>query len=551
MADEVTSGFTTIEEVTATAGSPEQHLRIEIEDFLGDSSPGLNSYINLGKWTPSTTALTVESGELAAPVPAPDLPSAFVKDTATGDDLLAAFIQNTYLDDTRDRFDGSVTSDQHAKPAVDFSKFAQPPRLSEALAATDDSDFFPAADPTGPFYLSQRVRQAVTRKMPSFVGWRDHTEGHRITTTRGDKIEIVGGNYKLISLGRGMGTVQTEWAGGHRVNVLEAPGNVTSVNWRPVPTEAGAEPGWQWVEETVKGNIVERFHGTMRTEHYGDEVIEIVGRSDESQPDAVDDFSETADQTGTFQSLAESAEENNRWDGIGGLPPKRQKPAMVSKTRGSYAFTEINAAEAYVDIDRAKEWHDFTGCEPQLDAAGNVETQNATANFAPEGKAAFRDVELRSDSAAPPRPNLVRTHMVAGKVTESRRAKHIFERVECDNYVAELDMTANERWIGAFTEVFVGNKTQVVKGFFTSLMMPLAVEAFAGVQLSVIAGLSLDIGLYGKGVELGYSWDVSCLVGKSYLQQGAASLNRAETTLAAYDADALLNYSAYAAKVMS
>jgi hypothetical protein len=33
-------------------------------------------------------------------------------------------------------------------------------------------------------------------------GWRDHSDGNRITTTLGDKVEVIRGNYKLIVLGR-------------------------------------------------------------------------------------------------------------------------------------------------------------------------------------------------------------------------------------------------------------------------------------------------------------------------------------------------------------
>ncbi len=33
-------------------------------------------------------------------------------------------------------------------------------------------------------------------------GWRDHTDGNRITTTRGDKVEVIRGNYKMVMLGR-------------------------------------------------------------------------------------------------------------------------------------------------------------------------------------------------------------------------------------------------------------------------------------------------------------------------------------------------------------
>jgi hypothetical protein len=45
-------------------------------------------------------------------------------------------------------------------------------------------------------------RQAETLKLLSKGGWWDHSDGNRITTTSGDKIEVIGGNYKLVVLGR-------------------------------------------------------------------------------------------------------------------------------------------------------------------------------------------------------------------------------------------------------------------------------------------------------------------------------------------------------------
>lgn len=45
-------------------------------------------------------------------------------------------------------------------------------------------------------------RKAVSDKLQSNVGWRDHADGNRITTTAGDKIEVIQGNYKLIVMGR-------------------------------------------------------------------------------------------------------------------------------------------------------------------------------------------------------------------------------------------------------------------------------------------------------------------------------------------------------------
>jgi hypothetical protein len=46
----------------------------------------------------------------------------------------------------------------------------------------------------------ERVRQS--RVIHTRGGWRDHSDGNRITTTYGDKIEVIRGNYKKIVLGR-------------------------------------------------------------------------------------------------------------------------------------------------------------------------------------------------------------------------------------------------------------------------------------------------------------------------------------------------------------
>ena len=117
----------------------------------------------------------------------------------------------------------------------------------------------------------------MTAAIPDYLGWRDHTDGHRITTTRGDKIEIIGGNYKLVSLGRGTGVATFEMSGGLNVGGDEAPGAVTSVSWVECPTGVADEKGWRVTEQTVKGNTVERFHGTKREEAYGDEFISVTG----------------------------------------------------------------------------------------------------------------------------------------------------------------------------------------------------------------------------------------------------------------------------------
>ena len=58
-------------------------------------------------------------------------------------------------------------------------------------------------DFAGPGYVSDADYRAVeSYYLHTKGGWRDHSDGNRITTTRGDKVEVIRGNYKLIVLGR-------------------------------------------------------------------------------------------------------------------------------------------------------------------------------------------------------------------------------------------------------------------------------------------------------------------------------------------------------------
>jgi hypothetical protein len=45
-------------------------------------------------------------------------------------------------------------------------------------------------------------RQAETLRLLTKGGWWDHSDGNRITTTAGDKLEVIQGNYKIMVLGR-------------------------------------------------------------------------------------------------------------------------------------------------------------------------------------------------------------------------------------------------------------------------------------------------------------------------------------------------------------
>jgi hypothetical protein len=255
-----------------------KHLLLLVPDYE-DSGVGTryqvrkNTYLNLGRgvgnadqslpaWYPSNwTAEGLDATVYSAP-------------QNSGDDLLASF--EGFTDDTRMRGTGTAAGGSFGATG------ATPPNETTARTAAAYSGA--SAAPGSP--ASQNA--AVTQTIPDYLGWRDHTDGHRITTTRGDKIEIIGGNYKLVSLGRATGTAVFEMSGGLITGGDEAPGSVTSVSWVVCPTGATGEQGWRVTEQTVKGNTVERFHGTKREESYGNEFISVTGAPSSRRSTSVD-----------------------------------------------------------------------------------------------------------------------------------------------------------------------------------------------------------------------------------------------------------------------
>jgi len=87
--------------------------------------------------------------------------------------------------------------------------------------------------------------------------WRDHTDGNRVTTTRGDKIEVIQGNYQMVVLGRQE----------HQSGLSAEAGNVgqNSITFRGTVKREGGRV----IEETVKGDVHTTYHGDVVDEYHG------------------------------------------------------------------------------------------------------------------------------------------------------------------------------------------------------------------------------------------------------------------------------------------
>jgi hypothetical protein len=135
--------------------------------------------------------------------------------------------------------------------------------------------------------LTMDQRQKESAQLYARGGWRDHSDGNRITTTYGDKVEVIRGNYKMIILGRQDSPSKAQgWevSGSHVADYAEGtmPGASYWLEWVPdyynpsqnrfnkhghpeVPQGA-----WLLVNTTEGVYQYSRNAGTFRTETWGD-----------------------------------------------------------------------------------------------------------------------------------------------------------------------------------------------------------------------------------------------------------------------------------------
>ncbi|CAN98492.1 hypothetical protein sce8322 [Sorangium cellulosum So ce56] len=188
-----------------------KYLLIEVPNFndAASEAEAMGSYLRLG---------AVKDPSLAANPGAP---------RATGEDLAARV--TSFIDDTRKR-DGCP-------------------------------DFLPEAE-----------RQAETAKLHTKGGWRDHSDGNRITTTRGDKVEVIKGNYRMLVLGRQEDTAGWDVSGGHIQDATDLWTAATTIEW--VQNYNGT---WKVTEKTEKGDVDTTYHGDTFDRFYGNKQTSITG----------------------------------------------------------------------------------------------------------------------------------------------------------------------------------------------------------------------------------------------------------------------------------
>ena len=99
-----------------------------------------------------------------------------------------------------------------------------------------------------------------------------------MSTTYGDKVEVVRGNYRMIVLGRqddpSMSAV-SDVSGGLFDNADIGPGSVMEIKW--VETQDGT---WRSIESAAKADCESLFYGHVREVILGGSFTTVTGRED-------------------------------------------------------------------------------------------------------------------------------------------------------------------------------------------------------------------------------------------------------------------------------
>jgi hypothetical protein len=144
-----------------------------------------------------------------------------------------------------------------------------------------------ASENTGSHDRTQDERAALSAKLYTAGGWVDHTDGNRITTTGGDKVEVIWGNYRMVVLGRPTGDndpktnassdytgAVTEHGGGHSIGHDDGPADTLEIRW--VERYGGT---WRVTEATSNGDSYAFATGNNYEEMQGTVVEHMIGNT--------------------------------------------------------------------------------------------------------------------------------------------------------------------------------------------------------------------------------------------------------------------------------
>lgn len=169
-------------------------------------------------------------------------------------------------------------------------------RFKDDLRTVPSTQTYLYHDGTGASASDSTCRDTWSAALLTRGGWREHTDGDRVSTTRGDSVEVVYGNYKLVVLGRttkafdpsgrgGLGDAKNtsvndtlahtvlDASGGLLTDETSTGGKIVNASW-----DDGTEDGsWCTLEQTDVGDKRVVYRGRWQRTFYGPKLALFVG----------------------------------------------------------------------------------------------------------------------------------------------------------------------------------------------------------------------------------------------------------------------------------
>lgn len=98
------------------------------------------------------------------------------------------------------------------------------------------------------------------------AGWADHCDGNRVSTTNGDKVEVIEGSYKLITCG---GQAGIDFSGGHMRTWSKTPGFISQVDAEGRAATMTIKAEDHYALRFYGGEYDEFWGGTSYCSYYG------------------------------------------------------------------------------------------------------------------------------------------------------------------------------------------------------------------------------------------------------------------------------------------
>jgi hypothetical protein len=385
-------------------------------------------------------------------------------------------------------------------------------------------------------------RRTVSADLHAKCGWRDHCDGNRITTTYGDKVEVVWGNYKMIVMGRQWDPGQAMgWeASGNNVQDYAGammPGASVTVDWiatayvpeGPLPKKVEFVPdptkpnvkeeaeitGGAWLLQNSTENVWQysRNAGNFKTENWGDLIENYTGSENPKRiSTTVTDGMQGHPTQHTQATLPEGT--TPRPETAVPVPPvksvglPRGNPHIIEKTWAIKMESYTGSAAWRIPSIHDETWAVTTS--EVSNVSGNVTSATKVGGDVSEttevsgSTSSSTSVSGDTSDSTSVSGSTSETTNVSGDIFSSTTAGSMTEITTCPNMSAvtssvsikDLQMAANiaELFIGTKASMALGASGELFAGLKVSINLLLAFEMFIGGKLDITIGKKKELG---------------------------------------------------------